>query len=528
MNGRGFRIITCGLGLIAAWATSAPAQQQRTPTFVPQGGGSAAGEHLLGPPLGSAGQGPAGSIPGADQGVLGGRPGPSVPRVPMGVMQPGGAGPAVPSLGIRPIEALPPAELPLYGPLSIPSGPEDEGPADGLTLDAAIERLVRSNLELRALAVELPMADADILTASLRANPLLYADSQLIPYGRYSRERPGGPVQYDLNITYPLDVSGKRRARMLVACRARRVLEAQYQDAVRRKIDNLYTAFVDVLAARETVRFAETSVAGLREIEDLSRNLYEQQSISLADYNRARVQLRTAEVALLDAEETLHDTTHALGNLLGYTDEESESLELRGSIRDPFPPPPASETLEQIALATRPDLVAFRLGVQRAEADVALARANRFEDIFVLYQPFTAQDTAPRDAYSWALGVTVPLPLYNRNQGNLRRAQLNVTQTQIEVADLERRVILEVHRTLREYNLTRQSAARFETSILDEARQSRDTAAESFRAGEIDQLRFLEAQRVYNDVVRQYRDLLVRHRRSMLLLNTVVGHRILP
>ena len=87
------------------------------------------------------------------------------------------------------------------------------GPPDGLTLDEAIERLVHENLGLRARSFELPQAEADILTASLRANPLLYADSQLIPYGSYSPQRPGGPVQYDINITYPLDVTHKRKAR---------------------------------------------------------------------------------------------------------------------------------------------------------------------------------------------------------------------------------------------------------------------------------------------------------------------------
>src|SRR5947208_2700401 len=77
-----------------------------------------------------------------------------------------------------------------------------------------IERLVRENLYLRSVSFEIPQAEADILTASLRANPVFYADSQLIPYGAYSRSRPGGQTQYDVNISYPLDISRKRIARM--------------------------------------------------------------------------------------------------------------------------------------------------------------------------------------------------------------------------------------------------------------------------------------------------------------------------
>ena len=91
------------------------------------------------------------------------------------------------------------------------------------------------------------------------------------PTGTTRPQRPGGPLQYDVNITYPLDVTHKRQARTLVARRAKRVLEAQYQDAVRLQIDNLYTAYSDVLGARETIRFAEAARAGARRSSSIGR-----------------------------------------------------------------------------------------------------------------------------------------------------------------------------------------------------------------------------------------------------------------
>jgi cobalt-zinc-cadmium efflux system outer membrane protein len=71
-----------------------------------------------------------------------------------------------------------------------------------------------------------------------------------------------------------------------------------------------------------------------------------------------------------------------------------------------------------------PILVAYRLGVGRARADANLAGANRLSDVYLLDQPYTFQNNAPSDAKSadsWAVGVTVPLPVLNRNQGNIRR-----------------------------------------------------------------------------------------------------------
>ena len=118
-----------------------------------------------------------------------------------------------------------------------------------MTLDAAIEQLVSQNLDLLAAKLEVPMAEADVLTANLRANPIFYADTQLIPYGHFSFLRPGGPPQSDININYPLDVSFKRLARTRSAREARSAVEAQLQDAVRNQIDNLYTYYVAVVQA---------------------------------------------------------------------------------------------------------------------------------------------------------------------------------------------------------------------------------------------------------------------------------------
>jgi outer membrane protein, heavy metal efflux system len=470
--------------------------------------------------------------PGGAEEPLGGRPGPSVPRVPPGITQPGRRGVGVPEQDeITSPPHLPLAEVPLLGPLSIPVGPEEEGPADGLTLDLAIDRLIQENLALRARAFEIPQAEADILTASLRANPLLYADGQLVPYGSYTADRPGGQVQYDINITYPLDITRKRKARMLVACHAKRVLEAQYQDAVRLQIDNLYTVFSDVLGARESIRFTEAARKGLAILLDRTRRMYESGSRTIADVSRIEALFEAAEVEMMDAEEGLLRTKRNLGLLLSIPGPEAEALQIRGTIHDPFPPPPPIDELIRIALDSRPDIGAYRLGIQRAEAEVRLARANRMSDIYLLYQPYTYQNNAPIDrksATSWALGMTVPLPIYNRNQGNIQRAQINVGQTQVELAEREQEVINDVRQAEREYRLTRATVERIEGRLLPAASKVRNDAYRLYIQGEEDAIVYLNAEREYNEAAHQYRDMLVRHRRSMLRINTAVGRRLLP
>ena len=160
--------------------------------------------------------------------------------------------------------------VPLFGNLELAEN-DGPGPADGLTFDTALDLMIRNNLDLAARRFEIPAAQADILTASLRANPIFYADSQLVPYGTFDPvNRPGGQTQYDVNISYPIDYSRKRQARTRVAIQAKRAIEAQFQDAIRLQINNLANAYLGVLAARETVRYAATGLKGLDTVVEKS------------------------------------------------------------------------------------------------------------------------------------------------------------------------------------------------------------------------------------------------------------------
>jgi len=530
----GRRIAACGLALgllLAVGAGAAVAQEEELLPSVTAGPGAAGGGTTSLGPTPGAGGGAFENSPGAGEALLGGPGGPGFPRVPTSITRPGGAYQLPPRRAIAVPPALPIGTLPAYGSLEIPAGGEEDGPPDGLTLDLAIDRLVRANLDLRARSHEIPKAEADILTAGLRANPLLFFDAQQIPYGNYSDRTEGGPTQVDLNVNYPLDLSGKRRARRDVACRAKRVLEAQYQDAVRVEIDNLYTAFVDVLAARETVRYARASVSGLAEVLKKTRAQLAQEAVTEPDVDRVAGQLGAARLGLRDAEEAHRDALRTLGGLLNIPPEQAEAMAVRGTIRDRAPPPPPVEELTRTALAVRPDLAAYRLGIARALSDVKLSRANSFADVYVLYQPYTDYNGRPfgRTAVrSWDLGVTVPLPLYNRNQGNIRRAEVNVSQVQTELKARERQAAIEVRKADREYALTREAVAQVEGELLPSARRVRDSVLRQFEQGEVDAIAYLNAQRDHNDVVRQYRDTLVRHRRGMLRLNTAVGERVLP
>lgn len=517
-------------------ARQARAQAPTIDTGTTSGPGS--GSSSLGSAPGSGGSS-LGSAPGAGggQGVasqatpLSGRAGPTVPRVPSSITTPEAALNAPDQRGVASPVPLPVSEAPAYGSVALPTTTESEGPPSGMTLDQAIDRLVRENPDLRSKFFEVSMAESDVLTASLRANPIFYADTQLVPYGQYSNVRPGGPLQYDVNITYPFDITHKRQARTDVARKAKRVIEAQYQDAVRQQIDNLYTAYVDVLAARLRVQYAEASVKGNSELYEKAKTLLESGEQGRAYFKRTLIQLQKSRLGLVDAQASLLKTKRTLGVMLNMTPDESESMDVRGSVIDRTAQAPEFKELVKLALEERPDVVAYRLGLQRAEADVVLARRSRIQDVYMLYQPYTFQNNEPfgtKSATSWALGVTVPLPIYNRNQGVIQRAQTNVTQTMSELDALQRQVINDVTQAEREYRVSLEAVKQVEETILPPAKSVLDDTLRFYQRGEFTVIQYLEARRDYNETVQQYLETLVRHRRSMLDLNTALGKRILP
>jgi len=434
-----------------------------------------------------------------------------------------------------PPQPVGPVSARFSGTLDIPGGAEDDGPADGLTLDRAIDITLERSLDLRAKFYEIPMARADILQANLRSNPVFYQDGQLLQYRgsstQFSRAAPGGPSQVDTNITYPLDVSHKRQARTVVAGRAERILEAQYQDAVRNRIDDVCGAYVNALGARQTVRYSLKSVDGYDRFVSLTRQLHERGQVPLADLNLAENKLRIARLGSRDAQASFRKAKLVLGSFMNLKLDEIATLELRGTVRDLAPPPPPVAELQKIALAERPDIAAFRFGVSYAESAVRLAKANAFSDVYLLWQPYTLQDNIPyglKSQVSWAVGVTVPMPIYNRNQGGIARAKINVTQSEVQLSDMERQLLIDVETAVQEYQVSRALVEELREHVIPDALQVRDAAFRLWQGGETSMLNYLQAQLDYNDVVKQYVDTAVRHRQSMLSLNTTVGRRILP
>ena len=230
-----------------------------------------------------------------------------------------------------------------------------------MDLDAAIEQLVQQNLDLLAARLEVPMAEADVLTANLRANPIFYADYQLLPYGHYSFLRPGGPQQADVNLNYPLDITFKRLARTRSAREAKSSTEAQLQDAVRSQIDNLYTVYEGVVAAGLTLTFSETYVKGIGGLHTTLEKLYKDGQIQESDLMAVKASLYKAELQVTESKQAKIKANRALALMLNLPLDDVDKLDVFDPVGKLQPLPISREDLVKKGLDTRPDLKATRI-----------------------------------------------------------------------------------------------------------------------------------------------------------------------
>ena len=512
-------------------ALTAPARAQGPQFDVGAPPGAAGGSSAVGQPLGQA------NFPSFDTPSItpfSGKVGVGGSHVPIAGLSVPGV-PVVRARGAHvAVASIQPMQTTEYGDLQLSTELDDYGPKDGLTLDAAIELLVQRNLDVEAARFEIPMADADVLTANLRANPIFYADTQLIPYGHFSFLRPGGPPQSDVNINYPLDITFKRQARTRSAREARNVTEAQLQDFVRNSIDNLYTVYEDDVAAGLTVKFSEVYSTGIRRLFGLTEQLFKTGQVKEADLLAVKANVYKADLQLKEAKKAKIKANRALALMLNMPLADEVQLE-RLDVFDHFAKgqtlPMDREKLVETAVRSRPDLLAVKIAVRRAQADLRLARANGYPDVYLLYQPYTFQNNTylgVPSSYSWTLGLTATVPIYNRNQGNVTRAKVNITQSEIQAASAERGVVREVLDAAQELEQSLVAVNQFRTEIIPTSQQVRDSAFRRWQGGEIPMQDYLDAQQDFNDLVRQYRDVLIRHRRAILDLNTAVGERVLP
>lgn len=397
--------------------------------------------------------------------------------------------------------------------------------AETLSIDQAVERGLESNLGLMAKRFDVAMARADVITASLRPNPniALGADYQDVLGSNFAHnpKNGAGPPEADGRLEIPIETFGKRKLRMEVAGHAKAVEEELLLDAARRLVYEIQSTCVDLVLARERVDLARKNLDVLREVVELDSARVKDGDIPEVDLQRSRLAALGYEVEVRAAMRDRTIPRTRLWLLLGAKSGVKQ-IDVGGGFRHDTPPPLTE--LQRDAQESRPDLQALERAEQGANADVrlqnALAKVDVDLGIGYHYQYGYA------NGQSLGFFLSVPLPIFDRNQGGIERANQRTMQVGVELQALRAALEREVENAYERYLTARDQLQLLDGQMVGAARDVRDTNDYAYRHGGASLLEFLDAQRAYNDTMRTRLEAAAEYARALYLLESVSGRKL--
>jgi cobalt-zinc-cadmium efflux system outer membrane protein len=402
-----------------------------------------------------------------------------------------------------------------------------------LTLAGALQEALALDPSVRADAETIQQAHADVITASRPPNPTLTASKTLIPLGtEFTPQVQGGPPQLDLGLGYPLDwlLFGKRGAAVASAQLGLQGAQAAHEDFKRRKTSDVAAAFVDVLEAKDLLELAQQDAQDLERVQSIAQQRVSIGGAAPVEVDRSAVAALEARRELRRREAALRVARATLAALLGRSGADAD-FEVEGSLDVATPAAlPDSGALAVEAEGARPDIRVSRLAVDRAAADVHLARRVALPELTprIGYTRQYQESLGYPDVSSYGVGVDVTLPLFDRNQGNISRALSVQSQRQLELRAALGGLRAEIVQAASDYDVARQAVLNEDRAQLEAARRVRERVQAAYEIGGRPLLEALDAHRVFREASRQSVSGRAAFLRALYRLNAAVGREVVP
>jgi cobalt-zinc-cadmium efflux system outer membrane protein len=388
-----------------------------------------------------------------------------------------------------------------------------------LSIDNAVRESLQSNRDLRAAYFAIDQARARLTQAGLWPNPAL--DLAGSHDGLFANE---GEYTASVGFEQRFPVAGRlARARDLARVDVALAL-AEVRDAVRRLIGEVQAAFYDLLILNEQVNIRDELIGidqGLVEVSEARAKLAE---VSALDVDTSRLELQRLELERQVLAAQAGAKTAELNRLLGRLP--AAPLAPTGEIRPEVPV--ALPALLEEARRRRPDLQQAALGADRAQAELRLAKAERWEDwaVGVGYDRDRQVITgAPSQSADQLLGLrlTVPLPVWNRNQGRIAEASARERQATSRVAALELTILSEIesaHQRVTDYGRV---ADRYHAGVAPLSDRTVQIAQDAYRQGLATVTQVVQLQRQQTELRAANLEALAQQRRAAIDLEVAAA-----
>lgn len=393
-----------------------------------------------------------------------------------------------------------------------------------ITLDQAIQMALAHNHNLLATRTTVQQNEAQEITANLRPDPVLLGDVQYLPIfqpSNFSSDYLDNTAEFDVGLSYLFERGKKRQHRLQAARDATAVTRAQVSDAERTLEYNVATAFTNVELAESTLELANDDLKSFENTVNITQERYKAGEIGYDDFLKMKLQLLQFQMDVSQAKLARVQGLSDMRQLLGY-ESVSENYDVASSF-DYQAMNSGLEDLQSMALKTRPDLQAARLSVSAANSQFQLQKSIGKRDV-------TGQInyTHVSSLNDIALYGSVQLPIFDRNQGEIKRSGFAITQAQEQQLYVNGQVLTDVRDAYEGLRANDEVVELYRKGYLDESQQSRDITEYAYRHGAASLLDFLDAERSYRTTQLGYRQALASYLLSLEQLREAVGTRSLP
>lgn len=385
------------------------------------------------------------------------------------------------------------------------------------TLDDVAARVRERHLAIEAARYRVEAARAEQITARLRPNPTLTLSAENL---RLAGPTPAGEL-YEIggSVSQPLEWAETRAARRAVAGEGVALAEAQLAEVVHRHVVAAKRAFVDAAVAERMLAEARADQAAVAEFVAITRARFDAGAVPEADVLKAGLEAAKADAAVADAEAAARHARVALATLLGL----DAGTDLGLGPLPPVPPAPELPVLRTLAETHRPSLRAAERTVSLAEQRAALERSRSIAPV----SPFAGAKRVGENT-TVLFGISIPLPITDRNQGAIARAEAETRAARAELELHRRQVVSDVEAAWLAWDRARTRFAAFETRVLRPAEELATIARDAYRQDAVPLLGYLEAQRTSTEARREHARALADAHAAYVALEQAIGRELAP
>lgn len=389
-------------------------------------------------------------------------------------------------------------------------------PPDFVSLESATDQFLKKNLSVQAARLEVGVAEAERVGARLRPRPGLTVSAENL---RLSGETPASRLQeYGLTVAQPIELGNRKTLRTEVAERTIAVSEARLTEVLRRQLFDLKRTYYESVLARVLLNIEQENRDNFEGLVKFNTARFEEGYIAEGELLKVRLERTKFDFAVANAELTFRKAKIRLLELIGEPDyERAARIEVNNQLQAPKAELNLA-ALKDSALANRPDVKVAEAELSLVESNIKLERSRAKGEVtpYVGYKRVGVDNTV-------LAGVTVPLPLGNRNQSGIARAEAEQKVAQTNLALARNRALAEVDAAYRAYETAREQVRAYEAGLLRQADESREIQLGAYQEGAAELITLIDAQRTRTEVRANYYRAIFDYYTSLFQLELATG-----